>query len=71
MAELPKFSVSMPEGQVAEVDEVAAELVPPASRNSAIRYLVGLGLIEHRRRKQISNAVEQAAAAMDRDRMAV
>jgi hypothetical protein len=47
-----QFSVEMTEDRIAEVDGVAAEMVPPASRNSTINYLVGLGLAEYRKRQE-------------------
>lgn len=49
---LVKISLATDESQVLSIDAVAEELTPPASRNSAARYLIGLGLAEHRRRME-------------------
>lgn len=48
---LVKLSLAAEEEQVEQIDAVAEELTPPASRNSAARYLIDLGIAAHNKKK--------------------
>ncbi len=67
---LVKLSLATDETQVLSIDAVAEELTPPVSRNSAARYLIGLGLAEHRRRVE-DTARAMAVLEMARDQAAI
>jgi len=62
-----QFSVLLDPRLLSELDEIAASLVPgaPASRSSALAYLLPIAFEQHRRRRVTTEAVTRAIESQE------